>query len=92
MFVPSNQTWSPSLYCHWGHLVVCFHDSSVCFQASYTSCHASVICSRHVLTWGIDDVDTSHVAHRLYPIRERNRDVHVVSLYHKLCVNSATGR
>ena len=84
MLVPSSQTWSPSLYCHWGCCVECFHDSSVFFRVSYANCRASAICSRRVLTWGIDDVDTSHVARGLYPIRERNGDVHVVSLYHKL--------
>ena len=62
------------------------------FEPLYANCRASVICSRRVFTWGIDDVDTSHVARGLYPIRERKGDVLMVSLYHELCANSAIGR
>src|SRR6266404_3411878 len=90
MFRPSSHTWLPSLNHCW-----CFHhshNSSAICLALYTTCRASIICSRHVVIWGSGNLVTSHVARGSYPISNRKGDVFVVALYHVLCANSATGR
>src|SRR6266404_9823143 len=90
MFLPSSHTCSP----FWNHCWCAHrsHEASAIRRASYATCRASAICSRHVVIWGSGDFVTSHVARGSYPMSKRKGDVFVVVLYHVLCANSATGK
>src|SRR6266404_1234469 len=90
MFHPSSHTWLPFLNRCWCFLLS--HDSSAVCHALYATCCASIICSRRVVIWGNGDHVTSHVAQGSYPISNQKGDIFVVTLYHVLCTNSATGK
>src|SRR5882757_2815992 len=70
----------------------CSHNASAVLHASYATCRTSIICSKRVVMWGSGDFNISQVACGLYPISKRKGDVFVVTLYHVLCANSATGK
>src|SRR6266404_6255474 len=90
MFRPSSHTCSPFWNLWW--CARRSHEASAVQRTSYTTCRASIICSRRVVIWGSGDFVISQVACGSYPMSKRKGDVFVVALYHVLWANSATGK